>query len=429
MTDFNNLVPVTETQFNGKLQQTVSAKALHSYLKIGNDFSTWIKGRIKEYDLIKGDDFLIFDSLEFRNQSANNKQITEWTTNQAITKLHDQINRQRGLKMTTSLYNNTAIQMYAQPLNNRPVNLCDVIFRHVREDFIDITTRARMCRETHCIGLNLKSWFCMSIKRESRILITWFCQSIKRKPRKQIPLFGGIKLMHYFLFGLFNFSRQAPITQAEKLVFSFLDCSSIFSISSCGKRISLRFDLLVSFAILDIHKLLVRTIYTKVKNKNSVDMCGQNKIYCTDILNFNILIKTIAQRVRTSMSYLTTNIKRSNAMANSNDTLCPKNGQYDLPNLLSVLNLYRADIQPQNLLHAKAHLEELRQSILWGIGAIGNLLFWASECEEYEEQQFKDDIRDIGYLLAQLKNVACFASNQINLLDDKLNHKEVNYNE
>ena len=116
-------------------------------------------------------------------------------------------------------------------------------------------------------------------------------------------------------------------------------------------------------------------------------------------------------------------------MANSNDTLCPKNGQYDLPNLLSVLNLYQADIQPQNLLHAKAHLEELRQSILWGIGAIGNLLFWASECEEYEEQQFKDDIRDIGYLLAQLKNVACFASNQINLLDDKLNHKEVNDNE
>ena len=74
MTDFNNLVPVIETQFNGKLQQTVSAKALHSYLKVGNDFSTWIKGRIKEYDLIKGDDFLIFDSLEFRNQSTNNKQ-------------------------------------------------------------------------------------------------------------------------------------------------------------------------------------------------------------------------------------------------------------------------------------------------------------------------------------------------------------------
>ena len=57
MTDFNNLVPVTEMQFKGKLQQTVSAKALHSYLKVGNDF-------------------LIFDSLEFRNQSANNEQRT-----------------------------------------------------------------------------------------------------------------------------------------------------------------------------------------------------------------------------------------------------------------------------------------------------------------------------------------------------------------
>lgn len=80
MTDFNNLVPVTKTQFNGKLQQTVSAKALHNYLKVGNDFSTWIKGRIKEYGLIKNDDFLIFDSSEFRNQSTNNEQQIKWTT-------------------------------------------------------------------------------------------------------------------------------------------------------------------------------------------------------------------------------------------------------------------------------------------------------------------------------------------------------------
>ncbi|MCO6539802.1 MAG: antA/AntB antirepressor family protein [Gilliamella sp.] len=80
MTDFNNLVPVTETQLNGKLQQTVSAKALHNYLKVGNDFSTWIKGRIKEYGLIKNDDFLIFDSSEFRNQSTNNEQQIKWTT-------------------------------------------------------------------------------------------------------------------------------------------------------------------------------------------------------------------------------------------------------------------------------------------------------------------------------------------------------------
>ncbi|MCX8695542.1 antA/AntB antirepressor family protein [Gilliamella sp. B2828] len=80
MTDFNNLVPVTETQLNGRLQQTVSAKALHNYLKVGNDFSTWIKGRIKEYGLIKNDDFLIFDSSEFRNQSTNNEQQIKWTT-------------------------------------------------------------------------------------------------------------------------------------------------------------------------------------------------------------------------------------------------------------------------------------------------------------------------------------------------------------
>ncbi|WP_081300082.1 antA/AntB antirepressor family protein [Gilliamella sp. Choc5-1] len=47
---------------------------------VGNDFSTWIKGRIKEYGLIKNDVFLIFDSSEFRNQSTNNEQQIKWTT-------------------------------------------------------------------------------------------------------------------------------------------------------------------------------------------------------------------------------------------------------------------------------------------------------------------------------------------------------------
>ena len=321
--------------------------------------------------------------------------------------------------MTTSLYNNIAIQMHTQPLNNRTVKHYGAIFRHVREDFIDITTRARMCRETHCIGLNLKCWF---------------CQSIKRKPRKQIPLFGGIKLMHYFLFGLFNFSRQAPITQAEKLVFSFLDCSSTCSIKSCGKRIAFLFDLLFLLPVAIIRSHTCSTVfahYTLISNKQKVLTWGHTLKYSEHTpREYARSINNDSPKYWHTMSYLTTiTLIEVMIMANSNDTLCPKNGQYDLPNLLSVLNLYQADIQPQNLLHAKAHLEELRQSILWGIGAIGNLLFWASECEEYEEQQFKDDIRDIGYLLAQLKNVACFASNQINLLDDKLNHKEVNYNE
>ena len=330
--------------------------------------------------------------------------------------------------MTTSLYNNIAIQMHTQPLNNRTVKHYGAIFRHVREDFIDITTRAHMCRETHYIGLNLKCWF---------------CQSIKRKTRKQIPPKSGIKRMHYFLFGLASFSRQIAITQAEKLVLFGVDYLILIS-RDCN---SFRIILFIQPAS-DSSPSSFCAFSIACRNSGSslnwngglprlfLFMCIDTPItsvlmyFCVMTHYHYIIKKTIAQRVRTSMSYLTTiTLIEVMIMANSNDTLCPKNGQYDLPNLLSVLNLYQADIQPQNLLHAKAHLEELRQSILWGIGAIGNLLFWTSECEEYEEQQFKDDIRDIGYLLAQLKNVACFASNQINLLDDKLNHKEINDNE
>jgi anti-repressor protein len=77
MTDFNNLVPVTETQLNGKLQQTVSAKQLHHFLGVGRDFSTWIKGRIEQYGFIENDDYVVFDSPELVNQSIKNKQLNK----------------------------------------------------------------------------------------------------------------------------------------------------------------------------------------------------------------------------------------------------------------------------------------------------------------------------------------------------------------
>ena len=62
---------------------------------------------------------------------------------------------------------------------------------------------------------------------------------------KLMPLLGGVKLKDYFLSALASFSRQAASTQAEKLVFSFLDCSFICSISSCGKRIFLSLEQLL----------------------------------------------------------------------------------------------------------------------------------------------------------------------------------------
>ncbi|RKS84676.1 phage anti-repressor protein [Orbus hercynius] len=74
MNNFNNVVPVTETAINGKLQQTVSAKQLHSFLSVGRDFSTWIKSRIDEYALNQNEDYLIFDSPVLVNQSTNIEQ-------------------------------------------------------------------------------------------------------------------------------------------------------------------------------------------------------------------------------------------------------------------------------------------------------------------------------------------------------------------
>ncbi|MDF7670130.1 antA/AntB antirepressor family protein [Orbaceae bacterium ESL0721] len=73
MSDFNNVVPVTETTINGKAQQTVSAKQLHSCLNVGRDFSTWINNRIEQYGFIDNDDYIVFNSPKRGNQDGEKR--------------------------------------------------------------------------------------------------------------------------------------------------------------------------------------------------------------------------------------------------------------------------------------------------------------------------------------------------------------------
>ena len=311
--------------------------------------------------------------------------------------------------MTTHPFNALAIGQYTQALNNRLNCYFDGInaIQKVKSFFlvgnnssfqpkkpISVKTSVKvrtkyavktvfLMRTNHCMELNLKCWFCQSIKRNHKKLNYYALVMIPRDC---------------------NSFLKTLLIQVAKLVSpSFIASSSNCCRNSSVNRIWYCGDLF-SFGV----DMVITQYYYNYTVTTIIMVAPQ---------------KTIAQRVHTSMSYLTTNIKRSNAMANSNDTLRPKIGQPDLSNLISVLNLYQADIPTHHLLQAENHFEELQQSIIYGIGAIGNLMFWASENESYSEQNLKSDMRDIGYLLAQLRDVACFASNQINLLDATQNRK------
>jgi phage anti-repressor protein len=72
--NFAELIPVIPGQIGGRETNIVSAKSLHKALGIGNDFSTWVKLRIDEYGFTQGTDYVVFDSSDFRNQSAENNQ-------------------------------------------------------------------------------------------------------------------------------------------------------------------------------------------------------------------------------------------------------------------------------------------------------------------------------------------------------------------
>lgn len=65
------LIPIVPTTLNGQPSQMVDARLLHEFLGVRRDFTTWIKGRIEEFDFEMGLDFVSFDSPNPGNQVSH----------------------------------------------------------------------------------------------------------------------------------------------------------------------------------------------------------------------------------------------------------------------------------------------------------------------------------------------------------------------
>ena len=52
----NELLPIYENESKEKL---VNARELHSIMKVGRDFTNWIKGRIEKYNFIQNEDYIL----------------------------------------------------------------------------------------------------------------------------------------------------------------------------------------------------------------------------------------------------------------------------------------------------------------------------------------------------------------------------------
>lgn len=63
MSKLQQLIAIETNSINGETVQTVNARDLHEFLKVGKDFTTWIKDRISQYSFIENQDYVIVDNL------------------------------------------------------------------------------------------------------------------------------------------------------------------------------------------------------------------------------------------------------------------------------------------------------------------------------------------------------------------------------
>ncbi|NCG50161.1 antA/AntB antirepressor family protein [Serratia fonticola] len=75
--NFAERIPVSISNIGNKAIQSVSGRKLHVFLKVGRDFTNWIKGRIKQYGFTEGVDYVVAENLTSQKwASANTDQFT-----------------------------------------------------------------------------------------------------------------------------------------------------------------------------------------------------------------------------------------------------------------------------------------------------------------------------------------------------------------
>lgn len=68
-----DMIKIVETKISNEAIPTVNARELHSFLGVGKDFSSWIKGRIEQYEFIENIDYILLTQIGEQVHGGHNK--------------------------------------------------------------------------------------------------------------------------------------------------------------------------------------------------------------------------------------------------------------------------------------------------------------------------------------------------------------------
>jgi len=69
----NQLITIGTSEVNNEIKRTVNARDLHAFLKIGRDFSNWMKDRIGQYGFVENQDFVCTPILASEGRGGGNR--------------------------------------------------------------------------------------------------------------------------------------------------------------------------------------------------------------------------------------------------------------------------------------------------------------------------------------------------------------------
>jgi len=193
------LIPTSQAFVGGMFMQTTSARDLHAFLKVGKDFSSWMKARIEQFDFVENSDFVVIDVAPQNGGAGNRGARVEYALTLDMAKELSMVERNAQGKQARQYFIECERRALAAPARPAELSRMDLIELAMAAERERIAAEGKVQKLEHQVADQAPAvaGFNLIASTKGTLCITDAAKALQMKPHQLTDLLLDKKWMYH----------------------------------------------------------------------------------------------------------------------------------------------------------------------------------------------------------------------------------------
>jgi len=193
------LIPTSQAFVGGMFMQTTSARDLHAFLKVGKDFSSWMKARIEQFDFVENSDFVVIDVAPQNGGAGNRGARVEYALTLDMAKELSMVERNAQGKQARQYFIECERRALASPARPAELSRMDLIELAMAAERERIAAEGKVQKLEHQVADQAPAvaGFNLIASTKGTLCITDAAKALQMKPHQLTDLLLDKKWMYH----------------------------------------------------------------------------------------------------------------------------------------------------------------------------------------------------------------------------------------